>query len=141
MRKISLKDRFVALVGLGDHVTYPKNFVDGMGYMAELVTELGGTLVGKTSTDGYCLLYTSDLGDGWYFPAYNEIRCIVANRDMLNVKIEEQLGDPISFVELYGSSTEKGGEPTHYIGPDKIGKTVYPYTKMSLAGVRAVRAY
>lgn len=53
MRKISLKDRFVALVGLGDHVTYPKNFVDGMGYMAELVTELGGTLVGKTSTDGY----------------------------------------------------------------------------------------
>ncbi len=53
MRKISLKDRFVALVGLGDHVTYPKNFVDGMGYMAELVTGLGGTLVGKTSTDGY----------------------------------------------------------------------------------------
>lgn len=53
MRKISLKDRFVALVGLGDHIKYPKNFVDGMGYMAELVTELGGTLVGKTSTDGY----------------------------------------------------------------------------------------
>ena len=53
MRKISLKDRFVALVGLGDHVIYPKNFVDGMGYMAELVTKLGGTLVGKTSTDGY----------------------------------------------------------------------------------------
>jgi len=53
MRKISLKDRFVALVGLGDHVTYPNNFVDGMGYMAELVTKLGGNLVGKTSTDGY----------------------------------------------------------------------------------------
>ena len=81
------------------------------------------------------------LGKGWYFPAYNEIRCIVANKDMLNVKIEKQLGDPISLVELYGSSTEKGGEPTHYIGPDKIGKTVYPYTKMSSAKVRAVRAY
>jgi flavodoxin-B len=53
MRKISLKDRFVALVGLGDHITYPKNFVDGMGYMAELVSGLGATLVGKTSTDGY----------------------------------------------------------------------------------------
>ena len=53
MRKISLKDRFVALVGLGDHITYPKNFVDGMGYMAELVTGLGATLVGKTTTDGY----------------------------------------------------------------------------------------
>ena len=49
MRKISLKDRFVALVGLGDHITYPKNFVDGMGYMAELVTGLGATLVGKTT--------------------------------------------------------------------------------------------
>ena len=83
----------------------------------------------------------ADLGKGWYFPAYNEIRCIVANKDMLNVKIEKQLGDPISLVELYGSSTEKGGEPTHYIGPDKIGKTVYPYTKMSSAKVRAVRAY
>ena len=53
MRKISLKDRFVALVGLGDHITYPKNFVDGMGYMAELVTGLGATLVGKTTTVGY----------------------------------------------------------------------------------------
>ena len=83
----------------------------------------------------------ADLGKGWYFPAYNEIRCIVANKDMLNVKIEKQLGDPISLVELYGSSTEKGGEPTHYIGPDKIGETVYPYTKMSSAKVRAVRAY
>ena len=82
----------------------------------------------------------ADLGKGWYFPAYNEIRCIVANKDMLNVKIEKQLGDPIS-VELYGSSTEKGGEPTHYIGPDKIGETVYPYTKMSSAKVRAVHAY
>ena len=82
-----------------------------------------------------------DLGDGWYFPAYNEIRCVVANKDMLNVKIEEQLGDLISLVELYGSSTEKEGEPTHYIGPDKIGGTVYPYTKMSQAKVRAVRAY
>ena len=82
-----------------------------------------------------------DLGDGWYFPAYNEIRCVVANKDMLNVKIEEQLGDLISLVELYGSSTEKEGEPTHYIGPDKIGKTVYPYTKISQAKVRAVRAY
>ena len=46
-----------------------------------------------------------------------------------------------SLVELYGSSTEKEGEPTHYIGPDKIGKTVYPYTKISQAKVRAVRAY
>ena len=82
-----------------------------------------------------------DLGDGWYFPAYNEIRCVVANKDILNVKIEEQLGDLISLVELYGSSTEKEGEPTHYIGPDKIGKTVYPYTKISQAKVRAVRAY
>ncbi len=53
MRKISLKGRFVALVGLGDHITYPKNFVDGMGYMAELVSGLGATLVGKTTTDGY----------------------------------------------------------------------------------------
>ena len=53
MRKISLKVRFVALVGLGDHITYPKNFVDGMGYMAELVSGLGATLVGKTPTDGY----------------------------------------------------------------------------------------
>lgn len=45
--KFHLKDRFVALVGLGDHITYPKNFVDGMGYMAELVSGLGATLVGK----------------------------------------------------------------------------------------------
>lgn len=52
-RKISLDGRQVALVGLGDHMTYPNNFADGMGDIADIVEELGGVLIGKTTADGY----------------------------------------------------------------------------------------
>ena len=66
MRKLSLRDRRVALVGLGDHVTYPANFVDGMGYIAELVTQLGAELVGKTSTDGYVFSSSAAIVDNLF---------------------------------------------------------------------------
>ena len=82
------------------------------------------------------------LGNGWYFPAYNEIRCVVANKDMLNTKISEQEGVEIS-IEVYSSSTEvlRDKKYTDNAGYKyEIGD--YNSTKIStISEVRAVRAY
>lgn len=43
----------VAIMGLGDQENYGDTFVDGMQILAEKVEELGGQLVGFTSTEGY----------------------------------------------------------------------------------------
>ncbi|MFW5745317.1 MAG: flavodoxin [Spirochaetota bacterium] len=43
----------VAIMGLGDQENYGDTFVDGMQLLAEKVEELGGQLVGFTSTEGY----------------------------------------------------------------------------------------
>lgn len=53
LRRIRLNDRFVAIVGLGDHVSYPANFVDGMATLATAVEEAGAQLIGETGTQDY----------------------------------------------------------------------------------------
>lgn len=66
MRKIDLNNRKVAIVGLGDHVTYPNNFVDGIGFIADVVTEIKGILVGQTSTVDYVFNDSKALRDGMF---------------------------------------------------------------------------
>ncbi len=48
-----MKDKKVAIFGLGDQKGYPENFVDGIGIMADLMDERGAKIVGKTSTQGF----------------------------------------------------------------------------------------
>ena len=43
----------VAIMGLGDQDNYGDTFVDGMQILADKVEELGGEIVGYTSTEGY----------------------------------------------------------------------------------------
>ena len=50
MLRIRLEGRKVAIVGLGDHVSYPNNFVDGMGILGQTIGEIGGQLIGETET-------------------------------------------------------------------------------------------
>lgn len=50
---LDMKGKKVAIFGLGDQVNYPDNFVDGVGILADVFTELGATLVGFTSAEGY----------------------------------------------------------------------------------------
>lgn len=66
MRKISLKGKNIALVGLGDSVKYPNNFVDSLKLMADAVRECGGHLVGKTEPDGYTFLASKAIEDGLF---------------------------------------------------------------------------
>lgn len=64
MLRIRLDGRKVALVGLGDHVSYPNNFVDGMGILGQTVEEIGGKLIGAIPTRDYIFNDSRALRDG-----------------------------------------------------------------------------
>jgi flavodoxin I len=53
LEELDLSNKKIALYGLGDQVKYSENFVDAIGIMAEIVRDLGASLVGFTSTEGY----------------------------------------------------------------------------------------
>jgi len=53
MEDMDLKEKKIALYGLGDQKGYPENFLDGMGIMADILEGQGATLVGFTSVSGY----------------------------------------------------------------------------------------
>lgn len=64
MHKLALNERQVALVGLGNHVLYPNNFVDGLRDMAELIEETGGILIGKTDPENYTFNMSKAIQEG-----------------------------------------------------------------------------
>ena len=64
LQRLQLQGRKVAIVGLGDHVSYANNFVDGMGILADIVEKIGGELVGETSTIDYVFNDSRALRDG-----------------------------------------------------------------------------
>ncbi|MGL5682459.1 MAG: flavodoxin domain-containing protein [Marinifilaceae bacterium] len=66
LRKLDLRGKNVALVGLGDAVKYPENFVDGMKLLADTVRACGANLVGRTETDGYTFRSTLAIEDNLF---------------------------------------------------------------------------
>ena len=53
LEDMDMKDKKIALFGLGDQKGYSENFIDGVGVMAEILEEQNAKLVGFTSTEGY----------------------------------------------------------------------------------------
>lgn len=53
LEDMDMKDKKIALFGLGDQKGYSENFIDGVGLMAEILEEQNAKLVGFTSTEGY----------------------------------------------------------------------------------------
>jgi flavodoxin I len=53
MEELQLKGRKFAIVGLGNQHDYGQNFCDAVGILGETIEDLGGKLVGSTSTEGY----------------------------------------------------------------------------------------
>jgi flavodoxin I len=49
----SLRDRTVALFGVGDQLGYSTTYVDGMGELYDFVQARGARVVGRWPTDGY----------------------------------------------------------------------------------------
>lgn len=66
VRMLLLDGRKVALVGLGDHVTYPGHFVDGMGDLADVVLDAGATLIGRTPSVDYIFDKSRAFRDGLF---------------------------------------------------------------------------
>lgn len=53
LETMNLKNKKVAIFGLGDQLNYPDNFVDGIGILAEALEKAGATIVGHTSPAEY----------------------------------------------------------------------------------------
>lgn len=50
---IDFTGKIVAIYGLGDQIGYGEYFVDGIGILAEVILENGGTVIGHWPTKGY----------------------------------------------------------------------------------------
>lgn len=53
LKSLDMKNKKVAIFGLGNQVDYPDNFVDGIGLLSEVFENAGAKIVGATSQDGY----------------------------------------------------------------------------------------
>lgn len=53
LKNKNLSNKKVALIGIGDQIGFGDTFVNGVGTLYDIVSELGAKIVGKTSTEGY----------------------------------------------------------------------------------------
>jgi flavodoxin I len=53
LEMMDLKNKTIAIFGMGDQWGYPENFGDALGVLANIVQKQGAKIVGETSTDGY----------------------------------------------------------------------------------------
>ena len=51
--KVDFAGRTVALFSLGDHITYPRHFVDALGWLAEYLKPRNAKLIGYVDTKNY----------------------------------------------------------------------------------------
>lgn len=52
-KTIDFSGKYIALFGLGDQIGYGEYFIDGVGILAEVILENGGTIIGNWPTEGY----------------------------------------------------------------------------------------
>ena len=64
---VDLKDKKVALFGLGDQILYPNNFVDGMAIIKEEFEKHGAEMIGAWSTEGYTFTDSLAVKDDMFF--------------------------------------------------------------------------
>lgn len=66
-KKIDFTGKTVAFFGLGDQVGYAEYFVDGIGILAQIVSENGGEIIGVWPTDGYQFQASKAVfEEGWF---------------------------------------------------------------------------
>jgi len=66
LEALNMKNKKIAIFGLGDQVKYPENFIDGVGILAEAFESVGAKLVGFTPTEGYKFENSRALRDGQF---------------------------------------------------------------------------
>jgi flavodoxin I len=62
--KIDYKRKTFALFGLGEHLSYPRNFVDNMGIIGKILISKYAKIVGQTNRAGYDFTDSEALIDG-----------------------------------------------------------------------------
>lgn len=62
--KANLKGKTVAMFSLGDHVTYPRHFVDALGQLYEIIKDEEIKLVGHVDPEGYEFEESEGIYDG-----------------------------------------------------------------------------
>lgn len=67
-KTIDFKGKIVAVFGLGDQYGYPEYFIDGVGILAKVIIENGGTIIGHWPTDEYDYTESvADMEDGYFY--------------------------------------------------------------------------
>lgn len=64
LEDLDMKDKKVAIFGLGDQVKYHENFADGVGLLAQLFESVGAQICGLTSPEGYKYTRSKAYRDG-----------------------------------------------------------------------------
>lgn len=62
--KLNYSGKAFALFGLGDNISYPRNFVDNMGVIGKVLLSKNANIVGRTSKDDYEFTDSEALIDG-----------------------------------------------------------------------------
>jgi flavodoxin I len=66
IEKADLKDKPVAIFGLGDQVLYPDHFVDGMKHIRDEFAIAGARLIGRWPVEGYDFTGSDSVEEGMF---------------------------------------------------------------------------
>ncbi len=64
LENMDLKDKTIAIFGMGDQLGYPENFGDALGILAEIMEKQGAKLVGQTQAENYTFEKSKALRNG-----------------------------------------------------------------------------
>ncbi len=62
--KMDFTGKKIALFGLGDSMSYPDTFVDGMGTIYNEIADKGSVIIGQVDTEGYSFDESTSVIDG-----------------------------------------------------------------------------
>ncbi|MDR3060529.1 MAG: flavodoxin [Dysgonamonadaceae bacterium] len=89
----NLKNKRIAIFGLGDQLNYPENFADGVGILAEKLTGSGAKLTGFTSPEGYKFEYSKALKG-------NQFQGLIIDVENQNNQTKKRIKDWVKTLEF-----------------------------------------
>lgn len=94
LESTDLSGKAIALFGLGDAVSYPETFVDGMGTIYETAKKTGAEIVGAVSTKGYTFDESTAVVDGNFVG-------LALDEDNEYNQTDERIADWLKSLESY----------------------------------------
>jgi flavodoxin I len=66
LEEMDLKNKTIAVFGLGDQKGYPENFCDAIGILVEILESCGASIIGKVAAEGYTFESSRAMRDGQF---------------------------------------------------------------------------